>query len=125
MQTVEAGGAGEVVISFPLHPHRGAGSQTSAKHKPLFDLGNSPPAHEVSQYGMSTLLHRWQRLMLPKNHLHMQQPVTRMNFIQDEAKLLSTSNLGFSAKKLRLESHKGKEKRCSRATLKGRDIHQC
>lgn len=43
MQTVEGGGGlGEVVISFPLHPHRGAGSQTSAKHKSLFDLGNSP-----------------------------------------------------------------------------------
>lgn len=51
------------VISFPLHPHRGAGSQTSAKHKSLFDLENSPlsrasPAHEVSQYGMSALLCR-------------------------------------------------------------------
>lgn len=33
---------GMCIISFPLHPHWGAGSQTSAKHKPLFDLGNSP-----------------------------------------------------------------------------------
>lgn len=33
---------GMCIISFPLHPHWGAGSQTSAKHKPLFDLRNSP-----------------------------------------------------------------------------------
>lgn len=60
----DSGGGAEGVggvISFPLHPHRGAGSQTSAKHKSLFDLENSPlsrasPAHEVSQYGMSALL---------------------------------------------------------------------
>lgn len=77
---------------------------------------------------MSALLHGWQRLMLPQNHLHVQQPATRMIFIQREAKLGSTSDLGFSAKKSDfegtacnpawVESHKGKEKKCLGTTFK-------
>lgn len=38
----QCGGVEPHIISYPPHPHWGAGSQASAKHKSLFDLRNSP-----------------------------------------------------------------------------------
>lgn len=70
------------IISFPPHPHRGAGSQTSAKHRPLFDLGNSPshvppllmkcPSMECLHYYAAD--RDW---CSPQNHLHMQHPAKK------------------------------------------------
>lgn len=47
-------------------------------------LSCASSTHEVSQYGMSALLRCWQRLMLPQNHLHMQQSATCMDLIAVE-----------------------------------------
>lgn len=37
---------GLCVISFPLHPHRGAGSQTSARRQAFIWFRQLPPSHE-------------------------------------------------------------------------------
>lgn len=68
-ENADSGTRGLCIISFPLHPHRGAGSQTSARTQAFIwfrelPLSCASSAHEVSQYGMSALLHCWQRLML-------------------------------------------------------------
>lgn len=71
MQTVEAGGAGGGCNFIPTASSLGCWFSDFSKTQAFIWFRELPPAHEVSQYGMSALLRRWQRLMFPKNHLHM------------------------------------------------------
>lgn len=79
------------IISFPMHPHWGAASQALARTQAFIWFRKLPlplscvsSTHEVSQYGMSALLRRWQRLTLHQNHLHMQTSLNLNSLIADK-----------------------------------------
>lgn len=77
---------GLCVISFPLHPHRGAGSQTSARRQAFIWFRELPPlmcllcswSVPVWNVCIITLL---TEIDASPNHLHMQQSSTWMNLI--------------------------------------------